>query len=168
MKTITVWGRFHICTWKFGTIHQCKVIVDYAATHCRAIAIEDLTQVRAKGSKIRSYTERSQWSFYQLGEMIRYKAALRGVEIIEVCAAYSSQECSRCHAITKPHGKKFRCGQCLHTDDRDANAALTLALRVEPIGRTSAVLRGTALGPVVVPYPGSTGGHRAGEAATCQ
>ena len=69
-----------------------KVIVDYAATHRRAIAIEDLGEVRSQGSKIRVYTERSQWAFFQLLQYIRYKAALRGVEIIEVCAAYSSQE----------------------------------------------------------------------------
>jgi IS605 OrfB family transposase len=61
-----------------------KVIVDYAAIHRRAIVMEDLGDVRAKGSKIRSFTERSQWAFYQLLQYIRYKAALRGVEVIEV------------------------------------------------------------------------------------
>lgn len=145
-----------------------KVIVDYAATHRRAIAIEDLAQVRAKGSKIRSYTERSQWAFYQLGQFIRYKAALRGVEIIEVCAAYSSQECSRCHAITKPSGKKFVCSHCFHQDHRDANAAFTLAQRVMPIGGLARDSVGSRSALLVGPVPGSIGGHRASEAATCQ
>ena len=144
-----------------------KVIVDYAATHRRAIAIEDLGQVRAKGSKIRSYTERSQWAFYQLLQYIRYKAALRGVEIIEVHPAYSSQECSRCHEITKPAGKKFTCQHCLHKDHRDANAAFTLALRVEPIGGLARDSEGSRSALLVEPFLGSIGGHRASEAATC-
>jgi IS605 OrfB family transposase len=142
-----------------------KVIVDYAATHRRAIAIEDLGDVRAKGSKIRSYTERSQWAFLQLAQYIRYKAALRGVEIIEVAPAYSSQECSRCHGLTKPAGKKFACSHCGHNDHRDANAAFTLAQRVMPHRWNSAGRSGPAFGSFGGPVSGE---HwrvfRAGEA----
>jgi transposase len=58
----------------------------------------------------------------------------RGVMVIEVNPAYSSQECSRCHKLTKPNGKSFRCAHCGHNDHRDANAAFTLAQRVSPIG----------------------------------
>ena len=145
-----------------------KVIVDYAATHRRAIAIEDLGDVRAKGSKIRSYTERSQWAFFQLLQFILYKAALRGVEVIQVHPAYSSQECSRCHGLTKPAGKKFCCSHCGHKDHRDANAAFTLALRVEPIGGLARYSEGPRSGVLVTPFPGSIDGHRASEAATCQ
>jgi IS605 OrfB family transposase len=134
-----------------------KVIVDYAATHRRAIAIEDLGDVRAKGSKIRSYTERSQWAFYQLLQYIRYKAALRGVEVIEVAPAYSSQECSRCHEMTKPAGKKFACSHCGHNDHRDANAAFTLSLRVEPIGGIARDSEGSRSGLLVAPFPGNIG-----------
>src|SRR5207302_8264362 len=90
------------------------------------------TEVR-KG-KIRRYAEQSQWSFYQLLQFILYKAALRGVMVIEADPAYTSQECSRCHQLTKPNGKKFVCGKCGHNDHRDANAAFSLAERVMPIG----------------------------------
>jgi IS605 OrfB family transposase len=109
-----------------------KQIVDYAAKHRRAIVVEKLENVR-KG-KIRRYVEKSQWSFYQLLQFILYKAALRGVMVIETDPAYSSQECSRCHQLTKPNGKVFRCAHCGHNDHRDANAAFTLSQRVEPIG----------------------------------
>jgi IS605 OrfB family transposase len=145
-----------------------KVIVDYAATHRRAIAIEDLGEVRSKGSKIRSYTERSQWAFFQLLQYILYKAALRGVEVIQVHPAYSSQECSRCHGLTKPTGKKFVCSHCGHKDHRDANAAFTLSSRVEPIGGLARDSAGSRSALLVEPFLGSIGGHRAGEAATCQ
>jgi len=134
-----------------------KVIVNYAATHRRAIAIEDLGSVRAKGSKIRSYVEKSQWAFYQLLQFIQYKAALRGVEVIEVCPAYSSQECSRCHGLTKPTGKKFVCSHCGHNDHRDANAAFTLAQRVMPIGGIARDSEGSCSGLLVAPFLGSIG-----------
>jgi IS605 OrfB family transposase len=145
-----------------------KVIVDYAATHRRAIALEDLGEVRSKGSKIRSYTERSQWSFFQLLQYIRYKAALRGVEIIEVSAAYSSQECSRCHGLTKPSGKSFVCSYCFHKDHRDANAAFNIAQRGMPIGGLARDSEGSRSALLVEPFLGNIGGQRAGEATTCQ
>ena len=134
-----------------------KVIVDYAATHRRAIVVEDLGKVRSKMSKIRSYTERSQWSFYQLLQFIVYKAALRGVEVIQINPAYSSQECSRCHEMTKPAGKSYRCSYCGHNDHRDANAAFTLAQRVSPIGGIARESEGSRSGLLVVPFLGSRG-----------
>jgi len=109
-----------------------KQIVDYAASHRRCIVLEKLDTVR-KG-KIRRYSEKSQWSFYQLLQYILYKAALRGVMVIEVDPAYTSQECSRCHQLTKPNGKFYRCAHCGHNDHRDANAAFSLSQRVQPIG----------------------------------
>jgi len=104
-----------------------KRIVDYAASHCRAIAIEKLKNVVAKGSKIRKFSQKSQWSFYQLESFIRYKAALRGVAVISVPTEYTSQECSRCGSIQKPDGKKYVCKVCGHIDHRDANAGFNIA-----------------------------------------
>ena len=115
------------------TTHQnhivSKQIVDNAATHCRAIAVEKLEKVNAKGSKIRSYSERNQWAFAQLLQFINYKAALRGVTVVEVDPAYTSQECSRCGERHKVSGKKFQCPSCGHQDHRDANAAFVIAKR---------------------------------------
>ena len=109
-----------------------KQIVDYAAKHRRTIVLEKLENVRR--GRIRHYSEKSQWSFYQLLQYILYKAALCGVMVLEVDSAYTSQECSRCHQLSKPNGKSFRCGYCGHNDHRDANAAFTLSKRVSPIG----------------------------------
>ena len=109
-----------------------KQIVDYATKHRRAIVLEKLENVR--NGKMRRYAEKAQWSFYQLLQFIQYKAALRGVMVIEVDSAYTSQECSRCHQLSRPNGKSFRCGSSGHNDHRDANAAFTLSERVSPIG----------------------------------
>ena len=106
-----------------------KHIVDYAVSHCRAIAIEALKGVNSKGSKIRKFSQKSQWSFAQLESFIRYKAALHGVPVIAVPAEYTSQECSRCGSIQKPDGKSYRCGVCGHIDHRDANAGFNIAKR---------------------------------------
>lgn len=106
-----------------------KTVVDYAKQHSRAIALEKLTGVTAKGSKIRSYSERNQWAFAQLEQFIQYKARLAGVTVVAIDPAYTSQTCSRCGHIHKPNGKLFSCPACGHKDHRDANAAFNIAKR---------------------------------------
>ena len=106
-----------------------KRIVDYAVKYCRAIALENLRNVVAKGSKIKKFSQKSQWSFAQLEFFIRYKAALHGVAVISIPAEYTSQQCSRCGSIQKPDGKKYVCGTCGHIDHRDANAGFNIAKR---------------------------------------
>ena len=106
-----------------------KQIVDNAALHRRAIAVERLEGVVKKGSKIAGYSKRNQWAFAQLLQFINYKAALRGVTVIEVDPAYTSQDCSRCGERNKPNGKSYRCSSCGHIDHRDSNAAFVIAKR---------------------------------------
>ncbi|MFH1627387.1 MAG: transposase [Pseudomonadota bacterium] len=130
-----------------------KQIVDYATKHCRAIAVEKLENVNR--GKIARYAQRSQWSFYQLLQFILYKAALRGVMVIEVDPAYTSQECSRCHKLSKPNGKIFRCAHCGHNDHRDANAAFSISQRVSPIGGMVRESERPRRGLLVAPFPGT-------------
>jgi len=130
-----------------------KQIVDYAAKHRRCIVVEKLENIHH--GKIGRYSEKSQWSFYQLFQFILYKAALRGVMVIEADPAYTSQECSRCHKLSKPNRKVFRCAYCGHNDHRDANAAFSLSKRVMPIdglAQESECLRSALL---VEPFPGT-------------
>ena len=105
-----------------------KQIVSYAKLHRRAIAVENLENVRKPKSKIRGYVERSQWAFYQLLQYITYKAALLGVPVIKVNPAYTSQDCSRCGQRTKPNGKIFVCASCRHKDHRDSNSAFNIGM----------------------------------------
>lgn len=117
-----------------------RAVVDYAATHRRAVVMEKLENVRSKGSKIRGYSERNQWAFAQFGSMLRYKCALRGIPLFEVDPAYTSQTCSKCGSIHKPDGKRFKCLTCGHNDHRDANAAFNIARRGMPIDGSSSGL----------------------------
>jgi putative transposase len=106
-----------------------RAVVDYAATHRRAVVMERLEGVTAKDSKIRGYSEKNQWAFAQFGSMLRYKCALRGIPLIEVDPAYTSQTCSRCGSIHRPSGKRYTCLTCGSNDHRDANAAFNIAKR---------------------------------------
>lgn len=103
-----------------------RSVVDYARETSSAIVLDDLSGVR-KG-KIRGYVEKSQWSYYQLEQMIRYKAALSGIPVFFVPAAYTSKQCSRCGIINNPSGKKYCC-ECGHVDHRDVNAGFNIGKR---------------------------------------
>jgi putative transposase len=122
-------GRKQARRTKYENHLTAKQVVDYAAEHRRAIVLEKLEGVRKPGSNIRSYSEKNDWSFAQLSDFIRYKAALRGVPVLEVDPAYTSQECSRCGSRHKPDGKSFQCPVCGHQDHRDSNAAFVIAKR---------------------------------------
>lgn len=130
-----------------------KQIVDYAATHRRCINVEKLENVLS--GKIGRYSKKSQWSFYQLLRFILYKAALRGVMVIEVNPSYTSQECSRCHRLTKPNGKSYRCAHGGHNDHREANAAFNVAGRAMPIGGVASESESRRSGLWVDPFLGT-------------
>lgn len=110
-----------------------KKIVAVAKRTKRGIAVEDLTRIR---SRIRvSRKQRAvlhSWSFYQLKEMIRYKARLAGVPIKEVDPRNTSRECSHCGHIAKANRKTqvaFSCQSCGHSENADANASRVIAGR---------------------------------------
>jgi IS605 OrfB family transposase len=138
-----------------------RAVVDYAATHRRAVVMEKLENVRSKDSKIRGYSEKNQWAFAQFGSMLRYKCALRGIPLIEVDPAYTSQQCSRCGSIHKPNGKQFICLTCGHNDHRDANAAFNIARRGMPIDGSSSGLSVSELRPIGVAQAETIGASHA-------
>jgi len=134
-----------------------KSIVNYAAEHRLAVAIENLAGVRKPGSRIRKYSEKNQWAFAQLETFLRYKCALRGIPVIAVNPAYTSQDCSRCGSRHKPSGKIFHCATCGHNSHRDVNAAYNIgarALSVFTTGGSSSGLNVSGLGPIGSPQGG--------------
>ena len=142
-----------VCFTRFATSSPHARSTKYAVKHRRAIILEKLE--KARRGRMRHYLEKSQWSFHQLFRFILYKAALHGVMVMEADPAYTSQECSRCHQISKPNGKSFRCGYCGHHDHRDANAAFSLSERVMPIGGAAAESESRGRGLLVVPFLGT-------------
>ena len=67
----------------------------------------------------------------ELRRQLAYKLAWRGGRLVEVPAAYSSQECARCHHTdaASRKGQIFLCAACGHVDHADTNAAQIIRYR---------------------------------------
>lgn len=66
----------------------------------------------------------------RFAELLTYKAERAGGRVIRVDSRNTSNECSRCHAITPSViGELFRCRKCGLEMDRDHNAALVIEHR---------------------------------------
>ena len=107
-----------------------RKIVDVAKESGKDIKLEDLTGIRSGKNQAKSFRyAKNSWSFYQLQQMIEYKAKLLGVEVAYVEPAYTSKTCSRCGHIGDRNGKSFKCHACGHVDHADSNAGFNIAKR---------------------------------------
>jgi IS605 OrfB family transposase len=109
-----------------------KALVETARTRQAALALEDLTGIRERTNTApRRKDERrrsNSWAFYQLRQYVTYKAALAGVEVRLVPAAYTSQMCQACLHLGSRTGKRFACAHCGYTGDADYNAAQNIKI----------------------------------------
>jgi IS605 OrfB family transposase len=88
--------------------------------------LEDLSGIRkqkSKGKKLNKWL--SNWSFWQLEQLLTYKAEAKGKSIVKVDARYTSQKCSDCSIIEKENrqGSHYVCGRCGYREHSDTNAA---------------------------------------------
>lgn len=108
------------------------------------MAFEDLSQIRRLARKGTRTSRRrrnmlNQWPFSQLQEFTAYKAAAKGIRVIMVDPAYTSQRCNRCGYVDKGNRDRarFDCLRCGHSDDADHNAALNIRDRaIQSLGQT--------------------------------
>ena len=108
------------------------------------MAFEDLTWIRRLARKgTRTGRKRrnmlNQWPFSQLQEFTAYKAAAKGIRVVMVDPAYTSQRCNRCGYVDKGNRDRarFDCLRCGHSDDADHNAALNIRDRaIQSLGQT--------------------------------
>jgi putative transposase len=105
-----------------------RFIVNKAIENKSEIKLEDLKGIRrtTKSRKSFKYALNS-WSFYQLGQFIKYKASLVGITVSYIEPAYTSKCCSKCGRVGNRNDKLFKCPYCGHVDNADAQAAFNIA-----------------------------------------
>lgn len=102
-----------------------KRIVQFALKNkCETINLELLTKDGFSNKLLRN------WSYYELQNMIEYKAERENVKVNYVNPAYTSQTCSECGHVDKENRQTqevFICTKCGHTINADYNAALNIS-----------------------------------------
>ncbi len=97
------------------------------------IALEKLSvaTMRFKTRRMNAYLYAAQLA--HLPKQLEWGAQKRGVRITWVKSAYSSQECSQCHHVSRanrPTQQTFCCEVCGHRAQADENAAVNIAARL--------------------------------------
>ncbi|GAF39207.1 transposase [Agrilactobacillus composti DSM 18527 = JCM 14202] len=94
--------------------------------------LEDLVNVRfatEKTVKDKRY-EKISWAFYQLEQLLTYKAIQAGAAVISVSAAYTSQRCPHCGEIKKTNRKHqlhaYQCSNCGYQSNDDRVGAMNI------------------------------------------
>ena len=94
------------------------------------IVLEELEGIRktAKSRRKQRYSLNS-WSFYQLKQMVEYKAKKQGIPMFYIEPQYTSQRCSICGHIEQANrkGKLFHCKSCGKVENADVNAGFNIA-----------------------------------------
>lgn len=118
--------------WMTDINHQLsKTLVDHYGKNSLFV-LEDLIGVSFE--KTTSNKEQTRdlhsWAFYQLEKFLTYKAHLKGCQVINVSAQYTSQRCPKCGQIKKEnrnhHLHEYRCDACGFCTNDDRIGAMNL------------------------------------------
>jgi IS605 OrfB family transposase len=113
--------------------HEVSKSVVSFADHagCPVIAVEQLDGIRGHRLRKKVRREVQRWAYGQLAFFIGYKAAERGMTVIEVDPRGTSKGCSRCGHAEAANRKRhqFECKGCGHRLHSDLNAAHNIRLR---------------------------------------
>jgi IS605 OrfB family transposase len=118
-------------------VNHCisKRLVAKARTSRKALAVEDLTQIRARVTVRREQRRaRHAWAFRQLRTFLSYKAVQAGVLVVVVDPRDTSRTCAvcgYCDPANRVVQARFHCQNpdCGHTAAADTNAAVNIANR---------------------------------------
>ncbi len=81
--------------------------------------------------KLNNFAPHLKWNYYQLQQMIEYKARMSGILVDYVNPAYTSQSCPKCKYVDKKNrdGIKFKCVQCGYQNNADFVGAWNIATK---------------------------------------
>lgn len=126
-------SRGHEQRWMRDTNHKIsKEIVEIVAQYPNPVlCFERLDGIRyrTRGSK-RFNRMMASWTFRQLLDMVKYKAARMDIEVLLVDPRNTSKTCSQCGHISRsnrPNQASFRCVKCGFQLNADVNAARNIA-----------------------------------------
>ena len=113
------------------------------------IVLEKLKGIRENTIKKRrkkNRYEHSSWSYFQLEEFIKYKAAAKSIDIQYVDARYTSRGCSKCKYIARSNRlsqSRFRCKKCDYQLNADLNASFNIVFNyLDAIGYPDRAFQG--------------------------
>lgn len=102
-----------------------KRIIEFAKKYkCETIHLEKLTKEGFNDLIL------SNWSYFELQDMIEYKANREGIDVKYIDPAYTSQTCSICGHVDKENRQtqeKFKCMKCGFELNADHNASINIA-----------------------------------------
>ncbi|WP_347474745.1 transposase [Sulfobacillus thermosulfidooxidans] len=118
--------------WMTDVNHQVsKALVERYGKNT-VFVLEDLTGIRTATEKVRKRNryESVSWAYYQLRQMIEYKAAKAQLKVIAVDPHYTSQTCPKCGHTEKGNRNKkhhrFACQNCHYRSHDDRIGAMNL------------------------------------------
>ena len=120
-------GKERRCVKETNHIVSKAVIEEATKLEVDTIIMEELTNIREriKGNK-RMRSRLHRWSWHQFQLFLEYKAKAKGIDVIRVNPAYTSQTCSNCEATGEREKHRFSCQNCGSYQHSDRNAALNL------------------------------------------
>ena len=118
--------------WMRDVNHQVSKALVNRQSKPTLFALENLSGVRRATEKVRvqdRYVQVS-WAFYQLRQMIEYKAAQAGHSVVAVDPRYTSQTCPICGLVRKANRRKktheYYCSNCGYRSNDDRVAAMNI------------------------------------------
>jgi len=104
-------------------------IVELADKHNSLIVFEDLKNIRknvTNNNTLNNY-EKNSWAFYQLKQLVKHKADLKGIPYQDINPKDTSQNCSVCgEKGFRLNQNRFLCDN-LHLQNADYNASINIA-----------------------------------------
>ena len=118
--------------WMRDVNHQVSKALVSRQSKPTLFALENLEGVRHATEKVRvqdRYVQVS-WAFYQLRQMIEYKAKKAGHSVIVVDPRHTSQTCPKCGTVRKANRDKrlheYHCSNCGYRSNDDRVAAMNI------------------------------------------